>query len=52
MVKAGEECRNTGDFRCTRCGELIHVEEGLDIPHCPGCGNGTFSLRDRPVRGA
>lgn len=50
-VKAGEECHNTGDFRCMRCGDLVHVEEGLTIPRCESCGNDTFSLRRRPPRG-
>ncbi|SNB45327.1 alpha helical protein [Geobacter sp. DSM 9736] len=50
-VKAGEEIHNSGDFRCQRCGELVHVEEGLTVPNCPGCGNTTFSWRDRPPKG-
>ncbi|MEJ2698124.1 MAG: hypothetical protein P8Z70_00445 [Desulfuromonadales bacterium] len=49
-VKAGDECRKTGDFRCRKCGELIHVEEGLTIPRCPACNSGEFSLRDRPLK--
>lgn len=48
-VRAGEECRRTGDFRCRRCGELIHVEEGLTIPLCPICKGDAFSLKDRPL---
>jgi Zn finger protein HypA/HybF involved in hydrogenase expression len=52
MVRAGEECRNTGDFRCMQCGELIHVEEGASIPSCPACAGASFSLRQRPVKSA
>ncbi len=48
-VRAGDECRKTGDFRCRKCGEVIHVEEGLDIPRCPACNGGEFSIRNRPL---
>jgi formylmethanofuran dehydrogenase subunit E len=48
-VKAGEEARKTGDLRCRKCGELVHVEENALIPRCAICNGEDFTLRDRPV---
>jgi len=48
-IKAGEEVRKTGDFRCRKCGEVVHVEEGRALPHCPFCKSHDFSIKDRPV---
>jgi formylmethanofuran dehydrogenase subunit E len=48
-VKAGEEARHTGDLRCKKCGELVHVEEGGSIPRCAVCNGEDFTLRDRPI---
>jgi Zn finger protein HypA/HybF involved in hydrogenase expression len=48
-IKAGEEVRWTGDFRCRRCGEVVHVEGGLTLPVCPVCKGSEFSIRERPL---
>lgn len=42
---AGEEARQTGDFRCDRCRNQVHVTAGDKIPKCPNCGNDTFDTR-------
>lgn len=44
-AKAGERARKTGDFRCERCNEKVHVTSGDPIPKCPNCGNDTFDER-------
>ncbi|NIQ98311.1 MAG: zinc ribbon-containing protein [Desulfuromonadales bacterium] len=51
-IKAGEEVKKTGDFRCRKCGDIVHVEEGLIMPRCPVCNGETFSLKDRPLNPA
>ncbi len=48
-VKAGEEALHTGDLRCTKCGELVHVEEGVTVPRCAVCNGGDFTRRNRPI---
>ncbi len=45
-AKAGEEARQTGDFRCERCHERVHVTRGHKIPRCPNCGNDTYDTRE------
>lgn len=42
---AGEKARKTGDFRCERCGNKVHVSNGDEIPRCPECGNDTYDER-------
>ncbi|OVZ55596.1 alpha helical protein [Pigmentiphaga sp. NML080357] len=42
---AGEKAQKTGDFRCERCRQTVHVTSGHTIPKCPNCGNATFSER-------
>ncbi|MFO7982991.1 MAG: hypothetical protein R6V08_06030 [Desulfuromonadales bacterium] len=49
-IKAGEEVRKTGDFRCQKCGEVIHVEEDLTMPVCPICNGEEFSIKERPLK--
>lgn len=49
-VKAGEEARRTGDLQCRKCGELVHVEEGVPIPRCAVCNGEDFTLRERQIR--
>ncbi len=44
-AKAGEKAWETGDFRCSRCHEQVHVTRGHVIPKCPNCGNDTFDTR-------
>ena len=44
-AKAGEKARETGDFRCAKCDEKVHVTGGDTIPKCPNCGNSTFNTR-------
>ncbi len=45
-AKAGEEARQTGDFRCERCHERVHVTRRHRIPKCPNCGNDTYDTRE------
>jgi Zn finger protein HypA/HybF involved in hydrogenase expression len=40
------EREETGDFRCERCHERVHVTQGDRIPKCPNCGNDTFDTRE------
>lgn len=47
-VKAGNEAEHTGDLRCKKCGELVHVEEGVSVPRCPICNSEDFTIRNRP----
>jgi len=47
-IKADSEAQHTGDLRCKKCGELIHVEEGVTVPRCPVCNGEDFTLRNRP----
>lgn len=35
--------KKTGDFRCERCHERVHVAGGDKIPKPPNCGNDTDS---------
>lgn len=42
VAHAGENARKTGEFRCERCHERVHVTQGDRIPKCPNCGNDTF----------
>ena len=49
-VRAGQECERTGDVRCRKCGEVVHVEEGQTFPRCPVCNGEEFSLRERPLK--
>ena len=44
-AQSGERARETGDFRCERCHEQVHVTQGDTIPKCPNCGNDTFDTR-------
>lgn len=44
-AKAGENARETGDFRCEKCHNKVHVTQGDRIPMCPECGNDTFDVR-------
>jgi Zn finger protein HypA/HybF involved in hydrogenase expression len=44
-AKAGETARETGDFRCERCHQQVHVTKGHKIPKCPHCGNDIFDTR-------
>jgi predicted RNA-binding Zn-ribbon protein involved in translation (DUF1610 family) len=43
---SGETARSTGDFRCSRCHQMVHVTNGHKIPKCPNCGNDTFDTRE------
>lgn len=42
---SGETAQETGDFRCARCHEQMHVTRGHAIPTCPNCGNDTVDAR-------
>lgn len=44
-ARAGESARKTGDFKCDKCGNSMHVTQGDKIPACSKCGNDTFSER-------
>jgi Zn finger protein HypA/HybF involved in hydrogenase expression len=42
---AGEKAEETGDFRCARCHQTVHVTKGHEIPKCPHCGGASFDTR-------
>ncbi len=42
---AGERAQETGDFRCAKCHQKVHVTRGHSIPKCPHCGNTAFDAR-------
>jgi Zn finger protein HypA/HybF involved in hydrogenase expression len=42
---AGEKAQRTGDFRCEKCRNKVHVTNGREIPRCPHCGSTTFDER-------
>lgn len=42
---AGERAQSTGDFRCAKCHETVHVRHNQRIPKCPNCGNAVFDTR-------
>jgi Zn finger protein HypA/HybF involved in hydrogenase expression len=44
-AQAGEKAEKTGDFRCEKCHQKVHVQSGHKIPKCPNCGNDTFDTR-------
>lgn len=44
-AKAGEKAEATGDFRCEKCHEKVHVTVGRPIPRCPNCGNDAYDSR-------
>lgn len=46
VAHAGANARKTGDFRCEKCHERVHVTGGHEIPNCSNCGNDTFDTRD------
>ncbi len=44
-ARTGEQARESGDFRCERCNNIVRVNKGNPIPRCPSCGNETFEMR-------
>jgi Zn finger protein HypA/HybF involved in hydrogenase expression len=42
----GEKAQRTGDFRCEKCRQQVHVSQGSQIPRCPNCGNESFGERN------
>ena len=49
-AKAGEAAQETGDFRCAKCHERMHVSKGKKIPKCENCGGATFDTRENEPR--
>ena len=45
-AKAGEGAWKTGDFRCERCHNRVHVTQRHEIPRYPTCGNDTCDTRE------
>jgi predicted nucleic acid-binding Zn-ribbon protein len=42
MPATGEK-PGKGDYKCTNCGNVLHLENDDDaLPPCPKCGNKTF----------
>ncbi len=42
MPATGEK-PGKGDYKCTNCGYIVHLENDTDaLPQCPRCGNKTF----------
>lgn len=44
--KTTETARETGEYRCERCGATLALKRGVPIPLCPSCGFDTFGLRN------
>jgi len=44
-AKAGEKAEQTGDFRCQKCHQKVHVAKGQKIPKCPHCGSDVYDSR-------
>jgi Zn finger protein HypA/HybF involved in hydrogenase expression len=44
--KIGETVRESGEFRCEKCGHTISLVRGTLIPRCPQCSFDTFELRN------
>jgi ribosomal protein L37AE/L43A len=44
-AQAGEQAQRTGDFRCDKCHQKVHVKSGDKIPKCPHCGNNAYDTR-------
>ncbi|MDY6827637.1 MAG: Zn-ribbon containing protein [Bacillota bacterium] len=42
MLSTGEK-PGKGDYKCTNCGKIVHLDADTDIlPPCPRCGNREF----------
>src|SRR6266702_2755899 len=41
----GEKAEKTGDFRCAKCHQSVHVTKDRAILKCPHCGNETYATR-------
>jgi hypothetical protein len=44
VAKAGEKARETGDFVCKSCDEIVHLKKGQALPKCD-CGATQFDER-------
>ena len=42
--KTGETVRESGEFRCEKCGQMVSLGRGVLVPRCPKCGFDTFGL--------
>jgi predicted nucleic acid-binding Zn-ribbon protein len=44
--KTGETVRDSGEFRCEKCGATFTLSRGLLMPACPNCGFDTFDIHN------
>jgi len=42
--KVGETVRDSADYRCERCHEIIRMARGVLIQPCPHCGYDTYDI--------
>ncbi|MDE2582348.1 MAG: hypothetical protein KGL52_12005 [Rhodospirillales bacterium] len=42
--KVGETVRDSADYRCERCHEIIRMTRGMLIQPCPHCGYDTYDI--------
>jgi DNA-directed RNA polymerase subunit RPC12/RpoP len=43
MYKTGEK-PGIGTYKCTKCGELVRLDDATDtLPPCPKCANTTYT---------
>ena len=43
-VPAGSDV-SAGTYRCTKCGNELHVQSTKHLPPCPTCGNGQYTTQ-------
>lgn len=42
MYETGQK-PGKGDYQCTKCGEIVHLDDDTDtLPPCPKCNGTTF----------
>jgi Zn finger protein HypA/HybF involved in hydrogenase expression len=42
--KVGEIARESSDYRCEQCRQVIRIARGELIPTCAHCGSGTYDI--------
>lgn len=47
---AGEKPLEPGVYRCEKCGHIVEVSEGEELPKCSECAHDIYDLLDRDLR--
>ena len=42
--KVGETVRDSADYRCARCHQMLQMSRGALIQPCPNCGYDTYDI--------